>query len=164
MGYRFKANTAAVKINLFDSVILRLGSCFGLFSTPSFPVSPQLNETGYCFVVAAGSFMRLVLCCCCCCCCCVRAHPPSTQAGGQIKKSWKLGAFHLRFSGPFKSLLRCRSGSAQLTRSAYFPLSIAVLALSPRAGASLTGDRRIERGRSTTAIRLPALQLAQHFN
>lgn len=49
--------------------------------------------------------MRLLLGCCCCCCCCTRAHPPSTQAGRQIKK--KVSTFFsslLHFCGNFLSL------------------------------------------------------------
>lgn len=65
--------------------------------------------------------MRLLLGCCCCCC--TRAHPPSTQAGRQIKKSFY---FFLFPSSLLWELSLTGSCSRTFVPPAQSPLSMAV--------------------------------------
>lgn len=102
---------------------------------------------------AIREFMRRLLCCCC-----IRAHPPSTQAGRQIK----VGSFPPSVFNPFKLspgvVILTNVGRARTLRSV--SSSHRCPGLCPRTAAN---GSELDQGR-TTAVRLPALQLVQHFS
>lgn len=98
-------------------------------------------------------FMRLLLCCCC-----SPAHPPSAQAG----RSFKICRFSSFSLIPFKLssgvVIKAGLGSVRLVSSFHRCPGF----VSTNSGAA-HGSSEFEQGR-TTAVGLPALQLARHFS